>query len=252
MNVQLSKWTLAGAFFVALLPVAAQKSSSDNPADGPGLFQTYCAYCHGAHGEGGRGADLTTGEFQHGGSDSDLFSTIRYGIRGTEMPATGVSDDEAHKLVEFVKGIGSSGTKEVAPGDPVAGKQVYDKHGCANCHSVNSQGAAIGPDLTDVGRRRNLKYLEESIVKPDADIPVPYRAVQVVMKSGQTVNGIRLNEDDASIQVRDMSDSPRSFMKTEIREVKHDKPSLMPSYGSLSRKDLDDLVAYLHSLRGAQ
>ena len=229
------------------LPIAAQS----NP-DGAALFQTYCAYCHGTHGEGGRGADLTTGEYQHGSSDSDLFSTIRYGVRGTEMPATGVSDDEATRLVVYVKSIGSSGAKEVALGDADAGKQVYDKSGCATCHSLNKQGGAIGPDLSDAGRRRNLKYLEESIVKPEADIPVQYRAVQVVTKSGQTVNGIRLNEDDISIQVRDMSDNLRSFMKTDVREIKHDKPSLMPSYKSLSRKDLDDLVSYLHSLRGAQ
>ena len=238
---------IAAAFCLVLLPAAAQSTP-----DGAGLFQTYCAYCHGTHGEGGRGADLTTGEYQHGSSDSDLFSTVRYGIRGTEMPATGVNDEEATKLVSYVKSIASSGTKEVAPGDATAGKQVYDKSGCASCHAINKQGGAIGPDLSDVGRRRNLKYLEESIVKPEADIPVQYRAVQVVTKSGQTVNGLRLNEDDISIQVRDMGDNLRSFMKSDVREIKHDKPSLMPSYKSLAKKDLDDLVAYLHSLRGNQ
>ncbi|HLH39879.1 MAG TPA: c-type cytochrome [Bryobacteraceae bacterium] len=234
------------------MPYAAAQQHTAGAADGAALFQTYCAYCHGSHGEGGRGADLTTGEYQHGSSDNDLFSTIRYGVRGTEMPATGVNDDEAWKLVAFVKSIGSQGAKEVAPGDAGAGKQVYARSGCASCHSIDKQGGAIGPDLSDVGRRRNLKYIEESIVKPDADIPVQYRAIQVVTKSGQTINGIRLNEDDISIQVRDLDDNLRSFLKADIREIRHDKPSLMPSYTSLSRKDLDDLVSYLHSLRGAQ
>ena len=234
---------------------AGQNKTDSPPAvtDSTALFQNYCAYCHGTHGEGGRGADLTTGEYQHGSSDSDLFATIRYGVRGTEMPATGVNDEEATKLVAFIKTIASSGTKEVAPGDPAAGKMVYEKSGCVSCHALNKQGNAIGPDLSDVGRRRNLKYLEESIVKPEADIPVQYRAVQVVLKSGQTFNGIRLNEDDISIQIRDMSNNLRSFMKEDVREIRHDKPSLMPSYESaFSRKQLDDVVAYLHSLRGAQ
>ncbi len=256
MRAKFFPWS--GAFlpwlgFLGLaLPHAAAQQPAAGAADGAALFQTYCAYCHGSHGEGGRGADLTTGEYQHGSSDNDLFSTIRYGIRGTEMPATGVNDDEAWKLVAFVKSIGSQGAKEIAPGDADAGKLVYAKSGCASCHSIDKQGGAIGPDLSDVGRRRNLKYIEESIVKPEADIPVQYRAVQVVTKSGQTVNGIRLNEDDISIQIRDVGDNLRSFLKTDVREIRHDKPSLMPSYSSLSRKDLDDLVSYLHSLRGAQ
>ena len=235
----------------------APKNAFDTPQgieEGRALFQTNCAYCHGSRGEGGRGADLTTGEYPHGGSNAELFSTIRFGIRGTEMPAVGVNDEEAWKLVAFVKSIGSAGVAETAPGDPAAGKQVFEgKGGCLTCHAVGAQGGSLGPDLSDVGRRRNLKYLEESIVTPEADIPVAYRAVQVVLKSGKVVNGIRLNEDDVSIQVRDLSDNLRSYMKSDVREVRHDKPSLMPPYGSaLSKKEIEDVVAYLHSLRGAQ
>ena len=63
----------------------------------------------------------------------------------------------------------------------------------------------MGPDLTDIGRRRGLAFLKESIVKPDAFVPNNYRAVQLVMKSGPNVSGIRLNEDDLSMQVRDLA-----------------------------------------------
>jgi hypothetical protein len=37
-----------------------------------------------------------------------------------------------------------------------------------------------------------------------------------------------------------------------VREVRYDKPSLMPSYATLDRKDLEDLVAYMNSLKGEQ
>jgi len=80
-----------------------------------------------------------------------------------------------------------------------------------------------------------------------------YRAIQVITKSGQTVAGIRLNEDDISIQLRDLKDNPRSFLKENLTEIRHDKPSLMPPYGSiLSKKEIEDVVAYLSSLRGTQ
>ena len=95
--------------------------------------------------------------------------------------------------------------------------------------------------------------MEESLVSPEADVPVRYRAVQVVTKSGQTIRGIRLNEDDISIQLRDQKDNLRSFLKQNLQEIRHDKPSLMPPYGSsLSKKEIEDVVAYLSSLRGDQ
>src|SRR5881628_962500 len=78
-------------------------------AQGAALFQTNCAYCHGAHGEGGRGADLTTGIYRHGGSDRELFATIRNGIAGTEMPASRINDEEAWKTAAYVKTLGSTG-----------------------------------------------------------------------------------------------------------------------------------------------
>jgi cytochrome c553 len=67
------------------------------------------------------------------------------------------------------------------------------------------------------------------------------------------VVGIRLNEDDISVQVRDTAGNPRSFLKKDLKEIRYSQPSLMPSYqSSLSRKDLADLIAYLNSLKGAQ
>jgi putative heme-binding domain-containing protein len=234
----------------------AQTNPFNTDADiqqGGGLFQVHCSYCHGSHGEGGRGADLTAGVYQLGGKDPELFKTIRSGIPGTEMPAVRVSDDEVWMLVGFVKRLGSQGLAEKATGDAQAGKSIYAKSSCAACHRIGSDGTDLGPDLTDIGRRRGLVFLEESIVKPEAFVPNKYRAVQLVMKSGSTVSGIRLNEDDLSVQVRDVAGIPRSYLKENIKELRRDKPSLMPSYETtLSKKDLGDLVAYLNSLKGAQ
>jgi putative heme-binding domain-containing protein len=129
---------------------------------------------------------------------------------------------------------------------------VFQKSGCINCHRVGEEGGNLGPELTDIGRRRGLKFLTESLVKPDADIPINYRGVQVVLKNGQTVSGIRVNRDDLSIQLRDARDNYRSFLMENVQEVRYDKPSLMPSYASMNTKDLDDVIAYLNSLKGAQ
>ncbi len=220
---------------------------------GRSLFQTHCAYCHGARGDGGRGADLTVGQYRRGGSDVELFATIRNGIPGT-MPAVAVSDDEVWMMTAFVKKLGSPGLYEKAQGDAISGKAIYEGKGkCAGCHSIGRNGGSLGPDLSDVGRRRTLEYLEESLVNPSADVPVRYRAIEVITKTGQPVAGIRLNEDDVSIQLRDMRDNLRSFLKADIREIRHENTFPMPSYSStFSRTELEDVVAYLNSLRGEQ
>ena len=218
------------------------------------LFQTHCSYCHGARGEGGRGADLTAGDYRHGGTDKELFVSIRYGIEGSEMGPVRATDDDIWRLVSFVKRLGSAGAREKAPGDVLAGRAVYErKGGCRACHAVNNQGGSLGPDLTDIGRRRGLDMLRESLLEPAADLPVQYRGVRVVTNSGEDVTGIRLNEDDFSIQVRDTSDKLRSFLKDSLKEIRRDTPSLMPAYGSsLTSKELEDLIAYLSSLRGTR
>jgi putative heme-binding domain-containing protein len=247
------------AAFIALS--FGQEQIRTNPFDtsqaieqGRALFQLHCSYCHGAKGEGGRGADLTTGQYRLGGSDANLFNSIRNGIPGTEMPAVRVSDDEVWKLAAFVRKIGSTVVTEKASGDTAAGKAIYEGKGrCTMCHAIGSDGGNLGPDLSDAGRRRSPKYLEESIVSPDADVPIRYRALQVITKTGQTVTGVRLNEDDISVQLRDVQDNLRSFLKANIRGMHYQTPSLMPAYGkTLSKKEIVDVVAYVSSLRGGQ
>jgi putative heme-binding domain-containing protein len=221
---------------------------------GRALFQLHCAYCHGARGEGGRGADLTAGRYRRGGSDANLFDTIRNGIPGTEMPVVRATDDEVWKMVAFVKKLGAGQPRVTATGDAVAGKAVYQgKGGCTACHSVGNEGGTLGPDLSGVGRRRNPDYLVESLLRPDADVAAGYRAVRVTTSAGETVNGIRLNEDDISIQLRDDKGNLRSFLKDKLIKLRYDEPSLMPAFGSvLSKREIDDVVSYLSSLRGPQ
>jgi putative heme-binding domain-containing protein len=188
-----------------------------------------------------------------GGSDRELFTTIRIGVPGSEMPSFRISDEEVWRLVGYVKQLGSRGLLEKAPGDAVAGKALYAKSGCSACHRIGGDGGDLGPALENIGRRRGLAFLEESMVKPEAVVANAYRAVQVVLQSGQTIAGIRLNEDDLSIQLRDLGGNLRSFLKENIREIRRDKASLMPSYETrLNKTELADLVAYLNSLKGAR
>jgi len=141
-------------------------------------------------------------------------------------------------------------SEEKAPGDPQAGRIVFESLGCPACHAIDGQGGDTGPDLSSVGARSSLRYLKESIVSPSTDVPLSYRAVTVTTLAGGKIRGIHLNEDDYSIQMRAMDGNPRSFLKSDLKEVQYGRESLMPPYSSLSAAELDNLVAYLNSLRG--
>ena len=62
---------------------------------------------------------------------------------------------------------------------------------------------------------------------------------------------VRVNEDTFSIQIREATGAVHSFFKSELSELHKDfGKSPMPAYTSTFTKDqLDDLVAYLMSLR---
>ena len=63
---------------------------------------------------------------------------------------------------------------------------------------------------------------------------------------------MRLAEDTFTIQLVDLTGRTYSFFKQELTDIKKDfDKSPMPGYRDvLSQSELDDLVAYLVSLRG--
>jgi putative heme-binding domain-containing protein len=214
------------------------------------MYLGRCGHCHGRNGEGGRGVALNTGRFRHGSSDREIFLVIRNGIPNTEMPGTFSSPEaEVWRIVAYVQQLGRQGAPEPATGDPAAGSLVYQKNGCASCHSIDGKGGFLGPDLSDIGARRAVRHLRESLVEPNADLPLDYRTVEVISLTGKSSMGIHLNEDEYSIHMRDMKGDLRSFLKSELKEIKLPRESLMPDYASLSKDDLENLVGYLSSLR---
>jgi putative heme-binding domain-containing protein len=232
------------------LPEANPYTTAADLEAGRKLYVGRCGHCHGKNGEGGRGAILNTGRFKHGSSDRELFLVIRNGIPNTEMPGTFSSPEaEVWRMVAYVQQLGRQGLEEPAAGDPEAGVIIYRKNGCASCHSIDGNGGFFGPDLSDIGARRAVRHLRESIVEPSADIPLDYRTVEVISITGKSSSGIHLNEDEYSIHLRDMKGDLRSFMKSELKEIKLPRVSLMPDYASLSKDDLENLVGYLSSLR---
>ena len=219
-------------------------------ADGPSIYRANCGFCHGTTGEGGRGSNLT-GQLVHGNTLDDLKRVIHNGISGTQMPSfPSIEGEDLDQLALYVQQFskGGGGQQQKSSGDAAAGRALYAAQGCASCHRIEGQGSIYGPDLTRVGAARSLDYLRASIMAPSQDVPREYAGVTVVGKDGRKVTGVRLNEDTFSVQLRTPAQSFRMFQKDEVGQVTAEKNSLMPAY-KLSAQDLENLLAYMQSLR---
>jgi len=222
-----------------------------DPVAGGRVFEGHCALCHGIDGRGGRGPGLNRPDLSHAPDDERLKSVIEDGI-SPEMPATWfLTPAELANLMAYVRSLG-----KVAPeplrGDPARGAGIYASSGCAACHILGGQGTGFGPELTNVGARRSGAHLAEVLRAPASRLPENFVWVEAVTAANQAIRGIRVNEDAFTIQIKDPAGQFHSLRKqalVELRKMRGETP--MPSYEqTLQPSELEDLVAYLASLRG--
>jgi len=257
-------WFVLGCVFVigASSAVHAQ-NDPDAVRQGAILFRQECVFCHGVSARGGmRGPDLTTGVWNHGGSDAELAATITDGVQGTAIPANKLMVDEVKTIVAYLRSV----QQPPAPtsGDARRGETLFfGAQRCASCHIVSGRGGLLGPELTTVGSARSRAYLVESIREPGRrftenhsfgdDYTLRYDTVTAVTADGATVVGVPMNEDTFTVQIMDAGERIHSLDKRSLKSFRHESRSLMPTYAPnrLSDADLDDLLAYLLTLRAS-
>lgn len=216
---------------------------------GARAFGVQCAQCHGTSAEGAIGPALTN-SLTRASDEATLTQIIRNGIPGTGMPASATSDGQARQIAAYVWSLGHS-SHSTSNGDAGRGRDIYEGKGrCTQCHTVAGRGGTLGPELGDIGARRDASELRASIVDPDAAVSDAFVKTRVTTVDGTTFTGVRLNEDSFSIQIRDTSNTFHSFWKTELRQLEKDlRRSLMPSFrDTLTQSEREDVVAYLISL----
>jgi len=241
----MSKWLLT-----VLVPTIMLAQIPD-PSAGKKIFESQCALCHGQTGTGGRGPSLNRPKLGRAPDDQALQKVISDGIE-PEMPgAWQLNPHEVSSVAAYVRSLGAI-PPETLPGNPSAGQRIFESKGCAGCHVAAGKGTGYGPELTDIGTRRNGAHLRQAILHPATLLPDGFLYVAAVPQTGATVRGIRVNEDSFNIQIKDARGQFHSFSKSELKELKRlPNETPMPSYeNSLTPAQLDDLVAWLASLKG--
>ena len=197
------------------------------------------------------GIDLGRGVFRRAVSNQDLVQIIRNGIPGTGMPGSGFSDQQASRVVAYLRQLSSEAQASGGAGLPERGRTVFEGRGqCLTCHRVGAHGGRLGPDLSDIGRTRTAAALLRSLVDPDAEVLGTNRFYRVTTADGTVVTGRLLNLDSYSVQMLDTNETLRSFEKSTLRDYAFVERSPMPSnQEKLSADELADLVSYLKTLR---
>jgi putative heme-binding domain-containing protein len=243
----------------ASAPLAAQTTApagagtSDITA-GRRIFDGQCAWCHGAGGDGGTGPNLH-GRLRHATDYKSIVDIIINGIPGTEMPSfrSPLTERSARQAAAYVQSL-SRAAAPALPGNAQRGATIYEQRACNLCHVVSGKGGVLGPELTAIGSSRGPTYLREAVVKPEATHPPGYLVVRAVAADDTVIRGIRVNEDVFFVLIRDARGVVHTLRKADLKSLERQTTaSLMSSYAeSMSAAELDDLVAYLASLRGGR
>jgi putative heme-binding domain-containing protein len=240
-----------GLFLIAVFLI--QYSQADVEA-GFNLYNSNCITCHGSNGDAIAGVNLRTNQFRRVSSDSDLNRLIQTGIPGTAMPPGRYSTGELAALVAYVRAMRDFDTRPAGRGNALRGETIFEEKGnCTTCHRVNGKGSRVAPDLTDIGAIRAPEALQRSLIDPSSSMLPVNRYVRAVLRDGKVITGRRLNEDTYTVQLIDTMERLVSLIKADLREYTVLKTSAMPSYkDKLNAAELDDVVAYLRTLRGSR
>jgi mono/diheme cytochrome c family protein len=182
----------AAAIFFIASPVLAQEDRAEaqrNPfagdasaiAAGKALFDRACQNCHGPAGSGDRGPALT-GALRRGDTDGMIFTNIRAGILGSEMPPfSRFSTEQTWQLVSYIRGLSAAAPRdsksESVTGDSKAGRAVFEGKGqCLTCHQVEESGAPVGPDLSNASQL-SAAEIEDLLawLKTGMELPAAHR-----------------------------------------------------------------------------
>ncbi len=72
--------------------------------------------------------------------------------------------------VKLCEVTGENGEEKLLAGDIKRGEQIFQKHpaaACILCHSLKGVGSTVGPALDGIARRKDAKYIRESLIEPN-------------------------------------------------------------------------------------
>ena len=254
------------SFFVVVLAIALQpaagaaEQADSNPlghgadvvAAGREIYNKTCTVCHGLDGEAGdRGPALAAARSYVRRTDAELFDAVRNGIEGAGMPASGLGDEDAWRVVAYIRSLRARAADFPVEGDVAAGADLFwGEAECSRCHMVRGRGGLLGPDLTDLGERLSLRAVREALTTAKPYPQAGYEPATIHTKTGEVIHGVLKNRHNFSYQLLSEDGLLHLLTANEVDRVElHTAPMMPGDYDQrLSAEEFRDLLAYLTRL----
>ncbi|MCM2375066.1 family 16 glycoside hydrolase [Aporhodopirellula aestuarii] len=131
------------------------------------------------------------------------------------------------------------------------GRSLYFSGKCASCHRLAGLGGNIGPDLTSIPSKFDMKYVVEAIIDPSKVISDQYGSSTVLLADGTLLTGLVIKRDGGDLTVYPMQPDakPIEVDADDVEEVVPSPISQMPLelLDGMNASEVRDLMGYLMS-----
>ncbi|HEV3136346.1 MAG TPA: PVC-type heme-binding CxxCH protein [Pirellulales bacterium] len=139
-------------------------------------------------------------------------------------------------------------------GDANRGRIIFNKSSaaqCKACHAVQGFGGALGPDLSNIGKKYERGALLETILDPSKAIAPEFIPHLLETKSGQVYAGFLLERSADRVMIKDVKNQLIRVEADEVEALVPQQKSLMPELilSEVTAQDAADLLAFLTSLK---
>jgi quinoprotein glucose dehydrogenase len=138
-------------------------------------------------------------------------------------------------------------------GDKAAGETLFREHAvaaCLRCHKVRGSGGEAGPDLTDIGAKKDRAYILESIILPNAKIAEGFQTMIITMKNGDIQAGVVQSEDANEVALQPPGAALVHLKKADIKSREAAPSGMPPNFADLlTKREIRDIVEFVASLK---
>ena len=131
------------------------------------------------------------------------------------------------------------------------GREAFLAGQCVQCHRLNDEGGAVGPDLAGAGAKYTRRDLLESMIEPSKVVSDQYQNMTVTKKDGEDVTGRIVEESDTRLVLvtNPLTGEKVELNKADVKGRTPSKLSPMPEglLNILTRDEILDLIAYVES-----
>ena len=138
-----------------------------------------------------------------------------------------------------------------------AGERLFRRAACIGCHKIGDRGGTLGPDLTDVSARLAHERdpgaaLLRELVEPSYRIEDRYQTTIFVLKTGQVIAGIVLEDDNGVLRVAANPVKPEEVLEIPVDDIEErqvSRVSMMPAgvVNTLTKEEIIALLSYVES-----